>query len=84
MRIFFSLLRETVAANDRMLLFSQSLFTLNLIQDFLKKEDPDLKYFRLDGSTSGLDREKLISSFNSDPPSSSFSFPQRRVAWGST
>uniref|UniRef100_A0A0K2TD83 Helicase ARIP4like [Pundamilia nyererei] n=1 Tax=Lepeophtheirus salmonis TaxID=72036 RepID=A0A0K2TD83_LEPSM len=66
MCVFFSLLRKTLQENDRMLLFSQSLLSLNLIEEFLKKEEPELKYFRLDGSTSGLEREKLISTFNKD------------------
>lgn len=37
--VFFSLLEETVAAGDRMLLFSQSLFTLNLLEEFLQERN---------------------------------------------
>ena len=33
-----SSLQESLKCNDRILLFSQSLFTLNLIEDFLKKK----------------------------------------------
>ena len=86
------LLQESVRCNDRILLFSQSLFTLNLIEDFLKRkhltetevlrsssiivcihlcsiQDPwvvGVNYFRLDGSTSALEREKLINTFNAN------------------
>ena len=33
-----SLFQESVKKDDRILLFSQSLFTLNLIEDFLKRK----------------------------------------------
>ena len=64
-----------MSRNDRILLFSQSLFTLNLIEDFLKRkklteaEDPwvgGVNYYRLDGSTTALEREKLINNFNAN------------------
>ena len=61
--------------DDRVLLFSQSLFTLNLIEESLSAHKPDSlgdtgwaagdTYYRLDGSTSALERERLITSFNS-------------------
>jgi len=56
-------------------MFSQSLFTLTLIEEFLQRkkltpaETPwrlGETYYRLDGSTSALEREKLINSFNSN------------------
>lgn len=76
MQIFFCILQESMALGDRILLFSQSLFTLNLIEEFLQKsevpgtEDKWAKnkhYYRLDGSTSALEREKLINEYNSNP-----------------
>lgn len=36
MEIFFSILNQTINLNDRMLIFSQSLLTLNLIERFLQ------------------------------------------------
>jgi len=61
--------------DDRILLFSQSLFTLNLIEEFLRRKElsaaeepwqPGVNYFRLDGSTSALERERLINNFNTN------------------
>lgn len=37
MELFFFILNESIKLGDRILLFSQSLFTLNLIEDFLEK-----------------------------------------------
>lgn len=37
MEIFFCILEESIRLGDRILLFSQSLFTLNLIEDFLQR-----------------------------------------------
>lgn len=37
MEIFFCILIESIRLGDRLLLFSQSLFTLNLIEDFLQR-----------------------------------------------
>ncbi|XP_065212538.1 uncharacterized protein LOC135840116 [Planococcus citri] len=74
--ILFCMLEEIIPMGDRLLLFSQSLFTLDLIEDFLQMfnipgtEDKwarNKSYFRLDGSTSALEREKLINEFNSNP-----------------
>lgn len=77
MEIFFCILTESMALGDRILLFSQSLFTLNLIEEFLQKRDlpgtednkwaKNKHYYRLDGSTSALEREKLINEYNSNP-----------------
>merc|ERR1719228_2531317 len=73
LEIFFSILEETLAAGDRILVFSQSLFTLNLLEEFLQARavhgldeywSPGYNYFRLDGSTSPLERERLINTFN--------------------
>jgi len=75
-QIFLGILEESMAVNDRILLFSQSLFTLNLIEEFLRRkkltnaEEPwqqGVNYYRLDGSTSALERERLINGFNANP-----------------
>jgi len=79
MTLFFCILEEAIKLGDRVLAFSQSLFTLNLIEDFLARNSlkyPDgqtdawiknVNYYRLDGSTSALEREKLINEFNNNP-----------------
>lgn len=75
MIMLFSLIEESLKIGDKLLVFSQSLTTLNVIEDFLSKTTvprPDIKenwcknksYFRLDGSTSAAEREKLINQFN--------------------
>lgn len=78
MTIFFCILEESIRRGDRILTFSQSLFTLNLIEDFLARNSlkhengetenwaKNVNYFRLDGSTSALEREKLINEFNAN------------------
>lgn len=76
MVILFKVLEESLAIGDKILVFSQSLFTLDLLEEFLSKRKvprPDMNenwcknqsYFRLDGSTSAQEREKLINQFNS-------------------
>jgi len=72
--IFLSILEETIKAGDRLLLFSQSLLTLNLLESFLQRTKipgcsettwvPNVNYYRLDGSTPSLERERLINAFN--------------------
>lgn len=71
--IFLCLLEESVKVGDRMLLFSQSLLTLNLLEQILsKRKVPNIEdywaknknYYRLDGSTLSTEREKLINEFN--------------------
>ena len=66
-QLLFALVEETQKVGDRLLVFSQSLLTLDLIELFLGKKfqwKKNVHYFRLDGSTSALEREKLISDFN--------------------
>nr|XP_022335587.1 helicase ARIP4-like [Crassostrea virginica] len=76
MVLLFKILEEALAIEDKILVFSQSLFTLDLLEEFLCKRKvprPDMNenwcknqsYFRLDGSTSAQEREKLINQFNS-------------------
>ena len=43
--IFFKILEETIKASERILLFSQSLLTLDLIEDFLRQRSvPGTKF----------------------------------------
>ena len=81
MVILMSIIQECMEIGDKLLLFSQSLLTLNLIEEYLAKEVvPSAKnlslpipqcwaknqsYFRLDGGTSSSEREKMINQFNS-------------------
>ncbi|KAG5873295.1 hypothetical protein JTB14_028409 [Gonioctena quinquepunctata] len=74
--ILFCIIRESVALGDRLLAFSQSLITLDVIEQFLQMNKvpgetfnwaKNVSYYRLDGSTSALEREKLINEFNSNP-----------------
>ncbi|XP_045764210.1 uncharacterized protein LOC123866602 isoform X2 [Maniola jurtina] len=76
MELFFYILNESIKLGDRLLLFSQSLFTLNLIEDYLERNyipgtnqlwERNTSYYRLDGSTHALEREKLINEFNANP-----------------
>jgi len=39
MEVLFCILEESMALGDRILVFSQSLFTLNLIEDFLQRSN---------------------------------------------
>ncbi|KAJ1527125.1 hypothetical protein ONE63_008659 [Megalurothrips usitatus] len=78
MVLFFCVLEEALALGDRILLFSQSLFTLSLIEEYLQRSyipvpgvyerwQRNRTYFRLDGSTTAQEREKLINEFNANP-----------------
>ncbi|XP_066935875.1 helicase ARIP4-like [Clytia hemisphaerica] len=76
--ILSQLIREAVAEDDKMLIFSQSLFTLNTIEEMLKKSavvesEPSGStwkkgehYFRIDGSTTSYERERYINAFNEE------------------
>ncbi|XP_041859567.1 helicase ARIP4-like isoform X2 [Melanotaenia boesemani] len=88
MVLLFHLIEESVRKGDKLLVFSQSLSTLTVIEDFLAKrpvpasrytpckEGPNqnwvrnLNYYRLDGSTTASERERLINQFN-DPANTS-------------
>ncbi|XP_034549460.1 helicase ARIP4 [Notolabrus celidotus] len=85
MVLLFHMIDESVRRRDKILVFSQSLSTLSVIEDFLSKRpmppgiaSPEaqhqnwvrnLNYYRLDGSTSASERERLINQFN-DPENS--------------
>ncbi|XP_060854287.1 transcriptional regulator ATRX homolog isoform X2 [Rhopalosiphum padi] len=77
--MMFSILQECEKIGDKVLLFSQSLFTLDLIQDFLenaedKSDDKGGPYgkswnhsadfYRIDGSVSLKEREDYCEKFN--------------------
>ncbi|XP_053536183.1 helicase ARIP4 isoform X4 [Ictalurus punctatus] len=78
MVLFFHIIEESVMSGDKVLVFSQSLSTLTVIEEFLvKRTMPDysgsgvkqtwvrnVNYYRLDGSTSVSERERLINQFN--------------------
>ncbi|KAF3689898.1 Helicase ARIP4 [Channa argus] len=80
MVLLFHLIDESVRRGDKILVFSQSLSTLTVIEDFLSKRPMptslttsdtqshnwvrNLNYYRLDGSTSASERERLINQFN--------------------
>nr|XP_020443078.1 helicase ARIP4 [Monopterus albus] len=82
MVLLFHLIDESVRRRNKILVFSQSLSTLTVIEDFLSKRPMpahfassdtqsqnwvrNANYFRLDGSTSASERERLINQFN-DP-----------------
>ncbi|KAM6976876.1 helicase ARIP4-like [Aplochiton taeniatus] len=85
MVLLFHLIEECVKTGDKILVFSQSLSTLTVIEEFLAKRPVPAcpnssssqqghnqnwvrnhNYYRLDGSTSASERERLINQFN-DP-----------------
>ncbi|XP_076857381.1 helicase ARIP4-like, partial [Brachyhypopomus gauderio] len=83
MILLFHIIDESVKKGDKVLVFSQSLSTLTVIEEFLAQRPMpgsgggqnqtwirNLNYYRLDGSTSVSDRERLINQFN-DPTNTS-------------
>ncbi|KAG1941128.1 helicase ARIP4 isoform a [Pimephales promelas] len=79
MVLLFHLIDDSVSRGDKILVFSQSLSTLTVIEDFLSRRPMpiqtetgghnwvrNINYYRLDGSTSASERERLINQFN-DP-----------------
>ncbi|TRZ01034.1 hypothetical protein DNTS_034924 [Danionella cerebrum] len=60
MVLLFEILRMAEEVEDKVLVFSQSLISLDLIEDFLENID----YYRLDGSTNALNRKKWAEDFN--------------------
>ncbi|KAM6413963.1 helicase ARIP4 isoform 1-T1 [Rhynochetos jubatus] len=85
MVLLFHLIEESVKLGDKILVFSQSLSTLSVIEEFLAKRPMpsppgsdggvhnwvrNVNYYRLDGSTSASERERLINQFN-DPSNTS-------------
>uniref|UniRef100_A0A8C3AIS3 RAD54 like 2 n=1 Tax=Cyclopterus lumpus TaxID=8103 RepID=A0A8C3AIS3_CYCLU len=92
MVLLFHLIEESVRKGDKILVFSQSLSTLTLIEDFLAKRPVppspntssrdipnqnwvrNLNYYRLDGSTTASERERLINQFNAPSNTSAWVF----------
>ncbi|KAJ8360975.1 hypothetical protein SKAU_G00175000 [Synaphobranchus kaupii] len=86
MVLLFHLIEESVTRGDKILVFSQSLSTLSVIEEFLAKRPMppfgvtgeshiwirNVNYYRLDGSTSSSERERLINQFNS---------PENNTTW---
>uniref|UniRef100_A0A8C5PK81 RAD54 like 2 n=1 Tax=Leptobrachium leishanense TaxID=445787 RepID=A0A8C5PK81_9ANUR len=83
MVLLFHLIEESMKLGDKILVFSQSLSTLSIMEEFLAKRPMptnqesseqeekrtwvrNVNYYRLDGSTSASERERLINNFN-DP-----------------
>ena len=67
MVLFFEILRLCEKNGEKLILFSQSILTLNLIENFLKKmTSPLVDYFRIDGETHGEDRNRYINMFNDE------------------
>ncbi|KAJ7071197.1 SNF2 family N-terminal domain-containing protein [Mycena amicta] len=62
LRFLKVLLPKLKARGHRVLLFSQFVIALDIIEDFLNGED--LRYLRLDGNTKGSDRQKGMDEFN--------------------
>uniref|UniRef100_A0A8L8KM09 Helicase ATP-binding domain-containing protein n=1 Tax=Heligmosomoides polygyrus TaxID=6339 RepID=A0A8L8KM09_HELPZ len=87
------LLDACVRIEEKMLIFSQNLTALDLIENYLSRRPlrtstettswmKNINYFRLDGSTPGSEREKLINRFNSDPTARLFLISTRAGSLG--
>ncbi|CAF0786043.1 unnamed protein product [Adineta ricciae] len=72
-QVALTILNLCIEAGDKVLIFSQSLLSLNKLEEFLgqryipntdQKWEKNVNYYRLDGGTNSLDREKLINAFN--------------------
>lgn len=69
MVILFSIIAECAALGEKLLVFSQSLKSLDVIEHFLTDDETSvwekgLDFFRLDGTTDVGDREKSYTEFN--------------------
>ncbi|KAF9076104.1 hypothetical protein BDP27DRAFT_1313905 [Rhodocollybia butyracea] len=62
LRLLKDLLPKLKARGHRVLIFSQFVIALNIIEDFLAGEGH--KFLRLDGNTKGTDRQKGMDEFN--------------------
>uniref|UniRef100_A0A1I7U621 Helicase ARIP4 n=1 Tax=Caenorhabditis tropicalis TaxID=1561998 RepID=A0A1I7U621_9PELO len=77
--VSLEILDESTRIGEKILIFSQNLTALDMLEEILKKRrivekdgpgerwEKNRNYLRLDGTTSGADREKLINRFNSEP-----------------
>uniref|UniRef100_A0A674K1U8 Transcriptional regulator ATRX n=1 Tax=Terrapene triunguis TaxID=2587831 RepID=A0A674K1U8_9SAUR len=71
MMLLFEILRMAEELGDKVLVFSQSLISLDLIEDFLElasegKWFRNIDYYRLDGSTTAQSRKKWAEEFNDE------------------
>uniref|UniRef100_A0A3Q0S4A8 DNA helicase n=1 Tax=Amphilophus citrinellus TaxID=61819 RepID=A0A3Q0S4A8_AMPCI len=69
MVLLFEILRMAEDLEDKVIVFSQSLISLDLIEEFLADSHPgcwlkNVDYYRLDGSTSATLRKKWADQFN--------------------
>lgn len=71
MKLLFSILRESELCGDKVLVFSHSLATLNIIEHFLEQNDMlrNRYYFRMDGNTKSEKRNDDINNFNTNETS---------------
>ncbi|ULT94097.1 hypothetical protein L3Y34_003517 [Caenorhabditis briggsae] len=79
--VALEILDESTKIGEKILIFSQNLTALDMLEEILRKRqvvkkeksehqerwEKNRNYLRLDGTTSGADREKLINRFNSEP-----------------
>lgn len=65
MELLFSILKECESSNEKVLVFSHSLATLDIIEHFLEKKEMlrNRYYFRMDGNTKSEKRKDDLSSF---------------------
>uniref|UniRef100_A0A8C3RPN4 DNA helicase n=1 Tax=Chelydra serpentina TaxID=8475 RepID=A0A8C3RPN4_CHESE len=71
MMLLFEILRMAEELGNKVLVFSQSLISLDLIEDFLElasegKWFRNIDYYRLDGSTTAQSRKKWAEEFNDE------------------
>ena len=65
MVLLFEVLRFCDLAGEKLIVFSQSILTLNLIEKFIKNSKmAKFEYFRIDGETQSENRKKYINMFN--------------------
>jgi SNF2 family DNA or RNA helicase len=60
--VFLQIVRSAIEVQDKTLVFTHSIRTLDFLEAILRKED--IKYLRLDGSTKVVDRPDMINDFN--------------------
>lgn len=85
----FAYYNESVKNGDKVLLFSHSLDTLNIIEKFLESSSDykwlkDFSYFRLDGSTTSSERQTLINGFNNNEDVKLFLISTKAGSLGTT
>ncbi|KAJ6639468.1 Helicase ARIP4, partial [Pseudolycoriella hygida] len=63
----FNIIDETLKRNEKLLVFSQILLTLNIIERCLQEKfkwAKNLQYYRIDGRASQLSRQNMVATFN--------------------